>query len=275
MTDKPFQFGLIGMPEDGQQWLGLARQAENLGYTGLIMPDGPRNPSPFSALGLAAGATSTLRIGTWVAASPLRPPRLAAWEAHSLWTLSGERFEFGIGTGRPDVAEDAVTLLGQEPLSPGGRLARVEQTIDALRTLDSGSRIPVTVAAGGPRARALAAAKADRITLAAGPFASRDQMAALVAEVREQAGKRGDEIEFAAPIFVAGHGEAPPFVRRFLGADAATLRERDSLMILPGSAREMADELLRRRETLGVSYFAISGFFTEEFAPVVELLAGR
>jgi alkanesulfonate monooxygenase SsuD/methylene tetrahydromethanopterin reductase-like flavin-dependent oxidoreductase (luciferase family) len=275
MTDKPFQFGLIAMPEDGPQFLGLARNAEDLGYAALVMPDGLRSPSPFPALGLAAGATTTLRVGTWVAASPLRPPRLAAWDAHTLWTLTGGRFEFGIGTGRPDVADDAVNLLGQEPLSPAGRLAQVERTIDELRALDPGARIPVTIAAGGPKARALAAAKADRITLAAGPFARRDEVAALAAEVREQAGERAGEIEFAAPIFVAGHGEAPPSVGQFLGGDAATLIERDSLMILPGGPREMADELQRRRETLGVSYFVVSGFFIEEFAPVVELLAGR
>lgn len=272
MTDKPFRFGLLAMPEDGPQWLRLARQAEDLGYTAVLMADGLRTPSPFPALALAAGATTTLRVGTWVAASPLRPPRLAAWDAHTLSVLSGGRFDFGIGTGRPDVADDAVNLLGQPRLAPAARLAQVERTIDELRALDSGARTPVMIAAGGPKARALAAAKADQVTLAVGPFAGRDEVAALAAEVRERA---AGEIEFMAPVFVVGDGEAPPLVRGFLGADAATLAERDSLMILPGGPRAIADELQRRRETLGVSYFAISGFFTEEFAPVVELLAGR
>lgn len=35
----------------------------------------------------------------------------------------------------------------------------------------------------------------------------------------------------------------------------------------------MADELRRRRETLGVSCFTVNAVFIEQFAPVVELLA--
>jgi alkanesulfonate monooxygenase SsuD/methylene tetrahydromethanopterin reductase-like flavin-dependent oxidoreductase (luciferase family) len=208
-----------------------------------------------------------------VLASPLRPPRLAAWDAHTLSELSGGRFDFGIGTGRPDVAEDAVRVLGQPRLAPAERLAQVEHTIDELRALDgAGPRTPVTVAARGPKARALAAAKADRVALAAGPFATREEIAALVAEVRAHAGDRAGQIEFAAPIFVIGD-ETPPFVRQFLQTDAETLIEHDSLSILRGSPQEMADEIRRRRETLGTSYFAISAAFTEEFAPVIKLLA--
>lgn len=275
MTDKPFQFALIAMPEDGPRWLGLARRAEDLGFTALYMADGLRTPSPFPALGLAAGATTTLRVGTWVTASPLRAPRLAAWDAQTLSALSGGRFDFGIGTGRPDVAEDAVNLLGQPRLKPSGRLAQVEKTIDELRALPGGKDIPVTVAAAGPRARAVAAARADRVALATGPFTTREETAALIAEVRERAGNRAGRIEFAAPVFVVGDGEAPPFVRNFLKTDAKTLAERDSLHALPGTPRQIADELLRRRETLGVSAYAISGFSVDEFAPALELLAGR
>lgn len=274
MSDKPFQFAVMAMPEDGKQWLGLARRAEELGYTALYMADGPRTPAPAAALGLAAGVTTTLRVGTWVTASPLYHPRMAARDAHTLSALTGGRFDFGIGTGRPDVAEDAVNLLGQPRLKPSGRLAQVEQTIDELRALDGDARTPVLLAAGGPKARALAAAKADRVALAAGPLASREDLARLVTEVREQAGDRGDQIEFAWPIFVIGD-EAPPWVQGFLQADAKTLIERDSLSILHGTPQEMADELRRRRATLGFSCFTVNGAFIEEFAPVVELLSGR
>jgi alkanesulfonate monooxygenase SsuD/methylene tetrahydromethanopterin reductase-like flavin-dependent oxidoreductase (luciferase family) len=129
------------------------------------------------------------------------------------------------------------------------------------------------MAAGGPKARALAAAKADIVTLAMGLFADREEVAGLVAEVRAAAGERGDDLEFAMPIFVVGD-EAPPWVLRFMGADMATLIARDSLMILRGSPAEMADELQRRRDTLGISYFSVNGAFIEQFAPVTKLLAG-
>jgi alkanesulfonate monooxygenase SsuD/methylene tetrahydromethanopterin reductase-like flavin-dependent oxidoreductase (luciferase family) len=269
-----FRFGLQSAPQDQQQWLSSARRAEQLGYASLLMPDGLQLASPMPALAIAAGATTSMHVGTYVLASPLRPPRIAAWDAHSLSLLSGGRFELGIGTGRPEAAQEAVDLLGQPVTSPAQRLAQVEQTIDELRALDGDRHTPVLVAAGGPRARALAAAKADIFTLATGPLTSREEVARLAADVRGAAGERAPVLEFAITIFVVGD-EAPAWVQRFIGADAATLIAQDSLVILRGGAQEMADELQRRRDTLGCSYIIVNGIFIEEFAPVVELLAGR
>ena len=274
MTELPFRFAAQAVPEDADQWLAVARRAEALGYSTLLMPDGMRLPSPLPALAVAAGATTALRVGTWVLASPLRAARLAAWDAHTLSLLTGGRFELGIGTGRPDVAADAVRLLGQPEMTVPQRLARVEETIDELRALDGERHTPVLLAAAGPKSRALAAAKADIVTLAVGPFADREEVAGLVAGVRGAAGRRGDDLEFAAPIFVVGD-EAPPWLLRFLGTDMATLIARDSLMILRGTPAQMADELRRRRDVLGISYFSVNGAFIEQFAPVAELLADR
>jgi alkanesulfonate monooxygenase SsuD/methylene tetrahydromethanopterin reductase-like flavin-dependent oxidoreductase (luciferase family) len=274
VTAKTFRFAAQAAPEGADQWLAIARRAEALGYSSLLMPDGMQLPSPLPALAVAAGATTTLRVGTWVLASPLRAARLAAWDAHTLSLLTGGRFELGIGTGRPEVAADAVRLLGQPEMTVPQRLARVEQTIDALRALDGERHTPVLLAAGGPKSQALAAAKADIVTLAVGPFAGREEVAGLVAGVREAAGGRGDDLEFAAPVFVVGD-EAPPWLPRFLGTDMAALIARDSLMILRGTPAQMADELRRRRDVLGISYFSVNGMFIEQFAPVVELLAGR
>lgn len=271
MTDKPFKFCVISEPEDEKQWLNVARQAEDLGYTTLLMADVLTAPSPFPALAVAAGATTTLRMGTWVIASPLRAPRMAAWDAHTLSTLSGGRFDLGIGSGRPFVLEDAEKLIGLQTPKASERLAQVEKTIDELRALDGDAHTPVLIAAGGPKARALAAAKADRVTLATSPFATRDEVAERVADVRGQAGDRGRDLEFIAPIYVIGD-EAPPWVPRLLRTDMKTLIEHDSLNILRGSPQEMADELRRRRETLGINCFTVNAVFIERFAKVIELL---
>ena len=113
MSDRSFRFGLVATPQEGpHSWLGTARRAEELGYSTLLMPDGPQLPSPWPALAAAATATNRLRVGTFVVASPLRHPRLAAWEAHSLALISGGRFEFGIGTGRPEVVQQAAERFG-------------------------------------------------------------------------------------------------------------------------------------------------------------------
>ena len=60
-----------------------------------------------------------------------------------------------------------------------------------------------------------------------------------------------------------------------MGTDIATLIARDSLRILRGTPRQMADELLRRRDDLGISYSSVKAEFLKEFAPVIELLDGR
>jgi len=274
MTARAFRFAAQAAPYDGRQWLATATRAEELGYSSLLMPDGLQLLSPLPALALAAGATTSLRVGTFVLASPLREPRMAAWDAHTLSVLTEGRFELGIGTGRPEVTEQSVELLGRPQTTGAQRLALAEQTIDELRALDGQRHTPVLMAAAGPKARAVAAAKADIVTLAVGSMTSREEVARLAAEVRAAAGERADRIEFAMPIFVVGD-EAPAWIRQFLQADMATLIAHDSLLILRGSPRQMADELEGRRESLGISYLSVNGAFIEQFSPVVELLAGR
>ena len=65
MTGKPFRFAVLATPQDHDQWLATARRAEELGYSGLLMPDGTQLLSPLPALAVAAGATTSLRVGTW------------------------------------------------------------------------------------------------------------------------------------------------------------------------------------------------------------------
>jgi alkanesulfonate monooxygenase SsuD/methylene tetrahydromethanopterin reductase-like flavin-dependent oxidoreductase (luciferase family) len=226
------------------------------------------------ALAVAATATTTLRIGTFVLASTVRPARLAAWDAHCLSTLSDGRFELGIGTGRPDIIAEAEQLLDAPVTTAAQRLTRVEATIDALRKMDGDQRTPVMIAASGPRARALAATKADIAVLTGGPLVSHARMAEMVKELHNAAGDRADDIELAATIFVVGD-EVPPGVQHFLGTDAATLYRSNTMTILPGNTQQIIDELRRRRGSLGISYIIVNATHTDIMAPVVEHLAGR
>lgn len=154
------------------------------------------------------------------------------------------------------------------------RLSMVGETVAHLRKLDArgdrqGQRTPVLIAAGGPRALALAAGEADIVTLAAPPLTPRAEVVRMSAGLRERAGDR--DVEIAMNLFVVGT-EVPPWTRRFLGVDPATLDERGSLAVLRGTPRQMADELVRRRDELGVTYFVSSASYGEALAPVVELL---
>lgn len=271
---KSFRFGVVATPHGGPDaWRATAARVADSGCSSLLMPDGLQLPAPFPALALAAGVADIV-VGTWVLAAPLRPPRLAAWEAHSMTALTGGRFELGIGTGRPAV-EQWTREMGLPFGSPRERLALVEQVITTLRELDGDSqRTPVIVAASGPRALHMAAERADIVTLATGALTPRDRIASMLDEVRDHAGGRGDDLEVVSSIFVVGD-ELPPHAQRYIGADLAQLRAADSLALLSGSPREMADELERRRDRFDMSYVTVNAEYLDAFAPVVQLLAGR
>lgn len=273
MSDRPFRFGVIGAPfGKAEQWRATAVHAAEHGYTTLLMPDVLDLLAPGPSLGVAAGAAD-IGVGTWVYSAPLRTPQQTAWEAHSLSVLTQGRFEMGIGTGHPRSSEFARTL-GMPFGSAAERLGRVSATIDALRGLDGTDlRTPVLVAAGGPRARTLAAEKANIVSIAAPPLTPRESVADAAAEVRAKAGGRADDIEFAMNLFAVGD-EIPPHAMQATGADPDDLIAADSLVLLRGDTATMIDELQRRRQQIGVSYILVNAQFMIQLAPVVEALAG-
>ncbi len=98
----------------------LAREAEQRGFESLFIPEhthipasrrspwpgGPELPreywhtlDPFVALGVAAAATSTIRLGTGICLLTERDPIVNAKEVATLDLLSGGRFELAIGAG--------------------------------------------------------------------------------------------------------------------------------------------------------------------------------
>lgn len=264
---RPFRFGVVATPKD--DWAGAARRFEEQGYGTLLMPDGVQLPSPFPSLAMAAAMTTRLRVGTFVLASPLRTPAQAAWEAHSLTVLTGGRFDLGIGTGHGGVPA-AAARLGMPYGTAAERRDQVRATVAALREWDGPEvHTPVLMAAVGPKALALAGKIADIVTIAADWSATREEVAAIAAPLRE-AGR----VELAMNLFVVGD-EVPEWTRGFIGATAEQLIAADSLTMLRGTPREMADELERRREQLGVSSISVNQAFSDAFAPVVELLDGR
>jgi len=273
-TTHPFRFALMTAPyRDGESWLATARRAEEVGYHALMSPDGPQLRDPMLALAMAAGATG-LRVGTFVLAGPLRPARFAAWQAHSLTALTGGRFIFGIGAGLP-AFEQAVRDMGLPFGSPAERLAAVGEAVDRLRELDgTDQHTPVLMAAGGPRARALAATRADIVTLGAPPLLGRDEYGVQVDDLRARAGERADAIALAANIFAVGD-ELPSDVAGFVAASMAELAAANSLAILQGSATDMCDELQRRRERFGLAFYMVHAGLADAFAPVLERLAGQ
>ena len=273
MPDRPFRFGVIGAPVGtSDHWRATAVRAAEFGYATLLMPDVLDLLAPGPSLGLAAGVAD-IGVGTWVYSAPLRTPQQTAWEAHTLSALTGGRFEMGIGTGHPRSGEFARSL-GMPFGSAAERLAQVSATIDAVHELDGPQlHTRVLVAAGGPKARALAAEKADIVSIAADPLTPRQTVAEAIAEVRAKAGPRAGDIEFAMNLFAVGD-DVPPHAKQATGADPAQLIAADSLVLLRGDTAAMIDELRRRREHLGVSYILVNAESMAQLAPAVEALTG-
>jgi len=244
------------------------RRIADAGYSTLLMPDVPQwQPAPGPTLAIAA-ALVNIRVGTWVYASPVRPPWITAWEAHSLSVLTEGRFEMGVGTGRPGI-EDQLRELGLPVVPQSERLAQVRETIRALRDLDGPSlHTPVAMAVRGPKAQALAAEVADTVTFVQLPGESRGEVARLARDFRASR-----DVELALHVSVIGDTVAP-----FMAppdTDPAALRAADSLATLPDDPAAAAEELQRRREEIGFSYVVVGATSADALAPVVAELAGR
>jgi len=244
------------------------RRIADSGYSTLLMPDVQQwQPAPGPTLAVAATLTD-LRVGTWVYASPLRTSRSMAWEAHSLSVLTEGRFEMGVGTGRPGI-EDELRQFGLPVLTPGERLSQVRDAVTSLRDLDGPDlRTPVVMAVRGPKARALAVEVADTVTFAAMPGDSRAEIVRMAADFRAVR-----DVELALHVPVVGDAVSP-----FMAApdtDPAALRAADSLLALPSDPTAAVEEVLRRREESGFSYFVVGANAADTLAPVVAELTGR
>ena len=266
---RPFRFGVVApLQTDLPTWRDHVRRIADSGYSTLLMPDVPHwQPAPAPTLATAAALTG-LRVGTWVYAAPLRPPWMMAWEAHSLSVLTEGRFEMGIGTGRPGI-EDELREKGVPVVPPSERLAQVRETVRALRDLDGPTlHTPVVMAVRGPKAQALAADLADTVTFVQLPGESRGDVARLARDFRAIR-----DVELALHVSVIGDTVAP-----FMAppdTDPAALRAADSLAILPDDPAAAAEEIQRRREEIGFSYFVFGANSADTLAPVVAELAGR
>jgi alkanesulfonate monooxygenase SsuD/methylene tetrahydromethanopterin reductase-like flavin-dependent oxidoreductase (luciferase family) len=266
---RPFRFGVVApLRTDVRTWRDQVRRVADSGFSTLLMPDVQQwQPAPGPTLAVAATLTD-LRVGTWVYASPLRPPWSMAWEAHSLSVLTEGRFEMGIGTGRPGI-EDELRGLGLPVTTPGERLSQVRDTVTSLRELDGpDTHTPVAMAVRGPKAVALAAELADTVTFAAWPGDTRADATRLATDFRAIR-----EVELALHVPVVGDAVAPFMAPP--GTDPAALRAEDSLLILPSDPAAATDEIMRRREEGGFSYFVVGANAADALAPVVAELTGH
>jgi alkanesulfonate monooxygenase SsuD/methylene tetrahydromethanopterin reductase-like flavin-dependent oxidoreductase (luciferase family) len=266
---RPLRFGAVApITGDMAEWRDQLRSLADSGYSTILMPDVPDwQPAPGPALAVAATVTG-LRVGTWVYASPVRPPWSTAWEAHSLTVLTEGRFDMGIGTGRPGIS-DQLRELGLPTVPVGRRAEQIREVITTLRKLDGADRhTPVAMAVGGPKAQAVAAELADMVNFVMPHTETRAETAQRI-----RAFDNHRDLELVSHVPVIGDLVAP-----FMAGpdtDPAAIRAADSVSYLPSDPAAAADEVLRRRDEMGYTYFVFGADVAGALAPMVAELAGR
>ncbi|QXJ26045.1 TIGR03621 family F420-dependent LLM class oxidoreductase [Actinomadura graeca] len=311
---RPFRFGVVGESiRSADDLIATARRAERLGYATLTLRDHVvAEPfgdqlAPLIALAAAAGATSTLGLGTMVLSNDFRHPVVLAKEAATLDHVSGGRFELGVGAGW---LREEYRRAGMPFDEAGTRVGRLEESLRVLRGLLSGEetafagehyrvdgltvfpcpgrRLPIVVGAGSRRMLGIGGRLADTVGVL--PRALPDGMisdeiserlpgtiARKVGRVREAAAGRDVELSMlVSPAFGPDPraAAARTAVLRGWGASAAEL-VLDMPSQFVGPPEHMAEQMSARRERYGFSYYLVPDGHMERFAPVVESLAGR
>jgi probable F420-dependent oxidoreductase len=145
---------------DRRQWADKCRQAEQLGFDVILVPDHLGAPAPFPALVAAGEATERPRLGTFVLNAGFSEPDVARREVHSVDQLTGGRLELGLGTGHVRTEFDAAGLRWE---SPGRRVDRLAAMVHTVLDpeLYSPPRPPLLLGGPGDRMLTLAARHAD------------------------------------------------------------------------------------------------------------------
>ena len=156
-----------------------ARRAETAGLDAVYAIEGFREP--FVPLAAMAAATERIRLGTYVVNAYARTPAAAASAALDLDELSGGRFTFGIGAGNRHINDWWHGADSSRPLdklrqylavvralirAQAGERVEVDGSIHRVRARaarEPVGRIPIVVAAAGPRMIELAATASDGV----------------------------------------------------------------------------------------------------------------
>lgn len=198
------------MQKATERTIDLIESADGAGLDSVWVSEDPDGWDAFAVLGSAARATSEIRLGTGVTNPYLRHPNLLSMSVSTLDRMSGGRGFLGLGRGQPEWYRDALGGTGSR--SP---LRQLETTIRLLRQWEAPphragarsvvpvndwarsiwpaqERVPIYLAAVGPKALDLAARLADGLLIA--DFASMPYLEELIPQMRER---------------VAGYGRDP------------------------------------------------------------------
>lgn len=308
-SDGRFRFGIqLATAADGPSWRDLARQAEDLGYSTLFVPDHFEDQlGPVAALTSAAEATSELRVGGLVLDNDFRHPVPLAKEMATIDLLSDGRLEMGIGAGwmRTDYERSGIPYD-----RPGVRVGRLEEAVQVLKGLFGEGEFsfsgdyyeisgldnlplpaqrphpPFLLGGGGRRMLSLAGREGDIVGInpslhagEVGPDAAADATAEATDRklgwLKEAAGDRFADIELTCLSLATMVTDDQAGVAEGM-AEMFGLSPQDALEVphaLIGTTEQIIEQLQQRRERWGFSYWVVQGPM-EPFAPIVAELSG-
>jgi 5,10-methylenetetrahydromethanopterin reductase len=229
-----------------------AAWAESAGWDGMVVVDSQNlSGDPYIALALAAHATPRLELGTGVTTPGTRHPAVTATSIATVQAESAGRAALGIGRGDSALAhlglapapvsvlEDYVRRL--QAYLRGEELPLESDTVAKLGLAGTPetsrihwlpadlAKVPVEVAATGPKVLRVAALHADRVLLAVGADPERLRWAiGVVREAREREGLDPDGIALGAYLNVVAHPDVD--VARRLASGGMSTFARFSVM---------------------------------------------
>ena len=199
--------------------LELARLAESRGYEMVWVPEGSGRDS-LTQLAFLAPQTQTIKLATGILPIYYRTPMLTAMSAAGLATLSQGRFVLGLGVGHQPSVENvhgipfrrplthmretlvlARRLLDGESVSLAGRQFNVGNA--SLGGAAPSQRVPIYVAALGPRMLELTGELADGVLLNWTASSYLEQAVRHLRRGAEKAGRDPSEIDIAGYVRVA------------------------------------------------------------------------
>ena len=232
-----------------------ARGAEAEGWDGQMFMDSQcLSRDPYVLMGAWAMETERIKLSTGVTNPLTRHPAVTAASAATLQAISGGRAVLGIGRG-----DSALAYLGQAP----ARLAMFERTLGELQALLGGEeisfsasgsagdapdldslslgakpsvsrlhwlpeglpKVPLDVAATGPKVIAMSSPVAERVTFSVGAMPDRIEWAVdLANQARTDRGLGPDGVSYGAQIIVVCDTDEDKALEWAMGAVAPLAR---------------------------------------------------
>ena len=308
MPVPSIRFGLqAALEADPRAWRDLAKKAEASGFHALYVADHlGTTASPFAALTAAALATSTLKLGTYVANAGIRGPLALASDAATVDMISNGRLVLGLGAGHTPAEW---TMTGRDYPSAPARVGRLAETVDVVTRLLRGEvvthhgrhvqvedaflltprpvqdSIPLLIGGNGARVVELGARTADIVsltgagrTLAGGHLHEVDWTDAAIDErvaiVRRESPSSGPPIldALVQHLGITEHRAvtADRVAERVPGANAADVL--GSPYVLVGTLDELAAEIVEHHERWGFASYVVRAGVIDDAAALIDHL---